>query len=479
MKKVELIFVPTPAPGHLVSTTEFAKRLIHQDDQIWITILSMKWFSSDFQEEYTKLLNSQPGRIQLIDLPQVDPPSVDLLKSPESYIYAFIESYFPVVRNVVRDIVSMKSSSDSTRVAGLVLDFFCSPMIDIANELDLPSYIFLTSNAAFLGLMLYLPTRHRLNSSELEYSDPEVHLIPGFVNLVPTCVLPSAVFNQDGGCTAYVKVAERFKDAKGIIINTFEELEPYAINYFFNAKNPRIYTVGPVMDLNGLPHPDLDLAQRDKVMEWLDDQPQSSVVFLCFGSFGSFEATQVKEIALGLEQSGYRFLWSLRAPPAPQQNDASAIVHYNNPEEMLPEGFLERIQGRGMICGWAPQVEVLAHKAIGGFVSHCGWNSILESLWFGVPIVTWPMYAEQQLNAFKMVKELGLALELKLDYRDGTSDIVMANEIEKAVRQVMDGGSEVRKKVKEMAGMARKAIVNGGSSFISIGRLIEDIMSNN
>ncbi|XVE59396.1 hypothetical protein DITRI_Ditri05aG0043300 [Diplodiscus trichospermus] len=475
MKKVELIFIPTPGIGHLVSTIEFAKRLIHRNDRIWITILSMKWISSAVVDSYANSLTaSQPDRIQLIDLPQVNPPSKDLLmKSAESFIYASIESYILPVRDVVRNIVSMKSSSDSTRVAGLVLDLFCAPMIDIGTELGLPSYIFLTSNAAFLGLMFYLPNRHRQNSSEFEESDPE-HFIPGFVNPVPPSVLPSAVFNKEGGYTAYVKIAERFMDAKGIMVNTFEELEPYAVNCFSSGKNPPIYPVGPVLDLNG--HPGLDLTQRDKVMTWLDDQPQSSVIFLCFGSMGSFGAPQVKEIALGLEQSGYRFLWSLRLPPPPQ-NDATEIINYKNPEDILPEGFMERIQGRGMICGWAPQVEVLAHKAIGGFISHCGWNSILESLWFGVPIVTWPMYAEQQLNAFKMVKELGLAVEMKLDYRR-TSAIVMADEIEKAVRLVMDGGSNVRKKVKEMAEMGRKAVMKGGSSFNSIGRLIEDIIGS-
>ncbi|XVF46713.1 hypothetical protein PTKIN_Ptkin03bG0050100 [Pterospermum kingtungense] len=480
MKKVELIFVPTPGVGHLVSTIEFAKRLIRRDDRILITIISMKWFSDASTDALTKSLTaSRPNRIQLIDLPQVDPPSVDPMKSTEGYIYAFIESYIPPVRNAVRNIVSVKSSSDSrTRVAGLVLDLFCVPFIDIATELGLPSYIFLTSNAAFLGLMFYLPHRHRQNSSEIENTDPE-HLIPRFVNPVPSCVLPSACFNKDGGYTAYLKIGERFMDAKGIMVNTFEELEPYALNCFFNGQNPAIYPVGPVLDLNGLPHPELDLIQRDKIMKWLDDQPQSSVVFLCFGSFGSFGEPQVKEMALGLEQSGYRFLWSLRVPPPPPQKDAPGIVHYKKLEDMLPEGYRERIQGRGMICEWAPQVEVLAHKAIGGFVSHCGWNSILESLWYGVPIVTWPMYAEQQLNAFKMVKELGLADEMRLDYRRGTSDVVMADEIEKTVGLVMDGGSEVRKKVKEMSEMARKAVEEGGSSFNSIGRLIEDMIGNN
>ncbi|GMI97190.1 UDP-glucosyl transferase 71D1 [Hibiscus trionum] len=460
MKNIEIIFVPAPGMGHIVSAVEFSKRLIHRDHRIRITILFMKWFPNASVDAYIdSLVASQPDGIQVIDLPQLDLPPFDPTKSIESFFPAFVESYIPPVR----DIISMKSSSDETRVAGLVLDFFCSPMIDIATDFNLPSYIFFTSNAAFLGFMLYLPDRHSLNSSEFETSDPD-HLIPGFVNPVPTCVLPSPVFCKDGGYTAFLKAAERFKDAKGIIVNTFEPIEHYALNYLSNGHNPPLYPVGPVIDFNGLSYSNSD----DNVMNWLDGQPQSSVVFLCFGSMGNFKAPQVKEIALGLERSGFRFLWSLRVPPP--HNDAS---------EMLPQGFLERVQGRGFICDWAPQLKVLAHKAIGGFISHCGWNSIIESLWFGVPIVTWPMYAEQQLNAFKMVEESGLAVEMRLDYRKDSDEVVMADEIKKAVGKVMDGESEVRKKVKEMAEKTRKCIMEGGSSFNSIGRLIQDMVGNN
>ncbi|KAG8495242.1 hypothetical protein CXB51_012868 [Gossypium anomalum] len=466
MKKVELIFVPTPGAGHLASTVEFVKRLIHHDDRILVTILSIEWHSSGFADAYSESLATlQPDRIQLIQLSRVDPPPLHLWTlAPEAFVYALIQSYIPHVRNAVTKILSMKSTSDSTRVAGLVLDLFCSPMVDVATELGLSSYIYLTSNASFFGLVLYLQALHRQNGSEFEYPNPENpnkdlgHLIPGFANPVPSCVLPSLMFNKHGSYTASVKIAERFKDAKGIVINTFEELETYALSCFVNGQNPPIYPVGPVIHLDNLPHPELDQLQRYRIMKWLDNKPESSVVFLCFGSHGCHGPPQVKEIALGLEQSGQRFLWSLRMPETPL-NDAAGAVHYKNPEEMLPEGFLERIQERGMICRWAPQVEVLGHKAVGGFVSHCGWNSILESLWHGVPIVTWPIYAEQQLNAY-MMKEVGLAVELRLDYRGGTSDIVKAEEIEEAVRQVMDAGSEVRKKVKEMAEMARKAVMN-------------------
>ncbi|XP_062171364.1 UDP-glycosyltransferase 71K2-like [Alnus glutinosa] len=462
MRQAELVFIPTPGMGHLVSTLEFAKRLLDRDDRLLITVLSMKFPSSPVADAYTRSLTASQARIQVVDLPQVDPPPSELLKSPQAYRCAFIESNMPNVKHAVTKIVS--------GVAALVLDFFCMSMIDVGRELGLPSYLFFTSNAGFLGLMLYLPTRHnQANGAEFSDADPEL-LIPGFVNAVPAAVMPSAVFNKDGGYAAYIKLAQRFRDTKGIIVNTFRELEQHGLGSFSDGQTPPVYPVGPVLDLKGQPHPGLDRAEHENIMRWLDFQSPSSVVFLCFGSMGSFSATQVKEIAIGLERSGQRFLWSLRPPGLPPS--------LPSPDDILPEGFLERIEGRGMICrGWAPQVEVLAHKAVGGFVSHCGWNSILESLWHGVPIVTWPIYAEQQLNAFEMVRELGLAMEMRLDYRSG-GDLVMAEEIERAVSRLMDGGNEVRKKVKEMGEMARKAVMDGGSSFTSIGQLIEDMIGS-
>uniref|UniRef100_A0A2N9IIG4 Glycosyltransferase n=1 Tax=Fagus sylvatica TaxID=28930 RepID=A0A2N9IIG4_FAGSY len=465
MKKAELIFIPTPGIGHLVSTLEFAKRLTDRDDRLLIKILSIKFPSTlyPFAESYTKSLTSSQPRIQLIDLPLVDPPPSDLLKSRVNYVSVYVENNIPNVKDTVTKIVqSSNSNSTSSRVVGLVLDFFCLSMIDVGRELNLPSYLFLTCNAGFLGLTLYLPNRHNQIGTEFSESDSEL-LIPGILNPVPPSVLPSAVLEKDGGYTAYIKLSRRLRDTKGIIVNTFKELEQYALDSF--SDTPPVYAVGPVLDLKGQPNLSLDGAQRDNIMNWLDDQPPLSVVLLCFGSMGSFGVAQVKEMALGLERSGHRFLWCLRlSASTPSADDG------------LPEGFLERIKGKGMICsGWAPQVEFLAHKAIGGFVSHCGWNSILESLWHGLPIVTWPLYAEQQLNAFRMVRELGLAVEMRLDYRSGGDDLVLADEIERAVRRVMDD-NEVRKKVKEMGEMARNAVMDGGSSFISIGQLIQDMI---
>ncbi|TXG74361.1 hypothetical protein EZV62_002940 [Acer yangbiense] len=380
MKKAELIFVPFPSIGHLVSTLEFAKCLIDRDDRILIAVLVMKLPLFPYVDAYAKSVAAAQPRIRLVELPQaqVDSPPPQLHKSCiEYFIYLLVENQVANVRNVVSEIISSHSDSDSVRVTGLVVDMFSVSLTDIATELGLPSYVYFTSNTGFLSLVMDIPTHQK----EFEESSDSELLIQ----------------------------------------------EQYAFNSFSGGLNPPVYTVGPVLDLQGQPNPNLVEEQCRKILKWLDDQPESSVVFLCFGNRGSFGPAQVKELAIGLEQSEHKFLWSLRLSPPNNE------VPGNEDDDIFPEGFLERIRGRGMICGWAPQVEVLAHKAIGGFVSHCGWNSILESLWYGVPIVTWPLYAEQQLNAFRMVKELGLAVELRLDSRMNNGDLVTADEILRAV----------------------------------------------
>jgi hypothetical protein len=197
MNQVELIFVPVPGIGHLVSTIEFAKRLIDRNDRILITILSMKFPFTPTADAYTSLLIASQPQIQLIDLPQVEPPSSDLWSSPEYYISLFIDSNIPNVKDAVTKIVSSNSNSNSALVVGLVLGFFCLPMIDVGRQLSLPLYVFFTASAGFLGLMLCLPSRHDQIGTEFSESDPE-SLIPGIVNPVASSVLPSAVFSKEG-----------------------------------------------------------------------------------------------------------------------------------------------------------------------------------------------------------------------------------------------------------------------------------------
>ncbi|EOA40312.1 hypothetical protein CARUB_v10009037mg [Capsella rubella] len=471
MKKAELIFIPLPETGHLLSTIEFGKRLLNLDRRIsMITILSMNLPYAPYADASLSSLTATEPRIRLISLPEIhDPPPLKLLDtSSETYILDFVDKNKPTLTKTIHDLISSRSSSGDTHVAGLILDFFCVGLIDIGRELNLPSYIFMTSNFGFLGVLKYLPERHRLTPS----SGNEELQIPAFVNRVPAKVLPPGVFDKLS-YGSLVKIGARLHEAKGILVNSFTDVEPYAAEHFSRGRDyPHVYSVGPVLNLTGRTNPGLASAQYEEMIKWLDEQPDSSVLFLCFGSMGVFPAPQITEIAHALELVGFRFIWAIRTNMAGE----------GDPYELLPEGFVDRTMGRGIVCGWTPQVDILAHKATGGFVSHCGWNSVLESLWYGVPIATWPMYAEQQLNAFEMVKELGLAVEIRLDYvADGnrvTSEIVSADEIAKAVRSLMDGDNLVREKVKEISEAARKAVGDNGSSTVATRNFIRDILGD-
>lgn len=203
-------------------------------------------------------------------------------------------------------------------------------MVDVGHELGLPSYLFFTCNLALLDLMFYFLT----HPNHVGESDPELAL-PSFVNPVPTSALPAQVFSKDDGFVGTLKLANKFMQVKGTIVNTFQELESYALYSFLDTKTPPVYPVGPVLD-GSCTIEMVDPVQYEAIIKWLDHQPESSVVFLCFGSMGEFGAAQLREIGMGLELSGYRFLWTV---------GGDSINH----QDMLPDGFLNRIE-RGMIC---------------------------------------------------------------------------------------------------------------------------------
>lgn len=229
---------------------------------------------------------------------------------------------------------------------------------------------------------------------------------------------------------------ESVKKSYGMIVNSFYELEPAYVDHYRKVLGSRAWHVGPVSLCN---QDTEDKAQRgnsgtmdeDGCLKWLDSKKPNSVVYVCFGTTSQFPASQLFEIAMGLEASGQEFIWVVRKPK--EEGD--------NHEGWLPQGFEERMKGKGLIIqGWAPQVLILDHEAVGGFVTHCGWNSALEGVSAGLPMVTWPIFADQFFNE-KLITEI-LKIGVGVGAQQWVSfvgDYVKREAIEKAVRAITVG----------------------------------------
>jgi UDP-glucosyl transferase 73C len=208
-------------------------------------------------------------------------------------------------------------------------------------------------------------------------------------------------------------------------------------------------------------------------LQWLDSMNPGSVIFVSFGSMACTAPQQLVELGLGLESSNKPFIWVIKAGD-----------RFPEVEEWLADGFEERVKDRGLIIrGWAPQVMILWHKSIGGFMTHCGWNSTLEGICAGVPLITWPHFAEQFVNERLVVDVLKTGVEVGVkavtqwghEQKEAT---VTRDAVETAVSKLMDAGEaaeEMRMRAKEFGVKARKALEEGGSSYNSINILIHEM----
>lgn len=195
-------------------------------------------------------------------------------------------------------------------------------------------------------------------------------------------------------------------------------------------------------------------------MAWLEAQPQGSVIYVSFGSSTIVKREDLMEIWHGLVNSKKRFLWVMRPD----------IVAAKDNDDRIPAEVEEGTRERGLIVGWAPQEDVLAHKAVGGFFTHNGWNSTLDSVVAGVPMICWPYFADQQINSRFVSEVWKLGLDMK--------DVCDRHVVEKMVNDLMvHRKEEFLKSAQEMAMLAHKSVTPGGSSYSSFDDLIQYIKS--
>ncbi|CAA7047929.1 unnamed protein product [Microthlaspi erraticum] len=372
----------------------------------------------------------------------------------------------------------LNTGDDVPPVSCIVSDGVMSFTLDAAEELGVPDVVFWTTSAS--GFMTFLqfnrfiekglsPFKDESYMSE-EHLDMVIDWIPSMKNLrlkdIPSFIRTT---NPDDVMLNFViREVEQLKRATAIILNTFDDLEHDVIESMQSMELPPVYSIGPVhllanRETDEVSEIGLNLWREEtECLDWLDGKARNSIVFVNFGCITVMSAKQLVEFAWGLAASGKEFLWVIRPDLVAGE------------EAVVPPEFLAETADRRMMASWCPQEKVLSHPAIGGFLTHCGWNSTLESLCGGVPMICWPFFAEQPTNCKFCCDEWGVGMEIGGD--------VMRDEVEAVVRELMDGekGKKLREKAEEWRRLAEEATeVKRGSSVVNFEKLVNILLGQN
>ncbi|KAM4118095.1 hypothetical protein ACB094_02G174800 [Castanea mollissima] len=435
ISKPHAALLSSPGTGHLLPVLELGNRLVTYHN-FAVTIFVVSSHASPAEAQVLQSSMS-PKLCNVIDLPPVD---ISGLVDPN----AAVVTQIAVMMREVRPNLRSSISSMKPRPTVLIVDFFGTESLPVA-----------------------------LRVVEGEYVHQKEPLkIPGCKPIRPEEVVDPLLERTNQQYFEYLRIGTETLRSDGILINTWEDLESTTLTALRDEKflggivKVPIYPVGPITRaVSGL---------KSDLFDWLEKQPRESVIYVSFGSGGLLSYEQMTEVAWGLDLSQQRFVWVVR-PPTIEAADAAFFTAGeggDDPLSNLPDGFLTRTQSLGfMVPFWAPQVDVLNHPSIGGFLSHCGWGSTLESITNEIPMIAWPLYAEQKMNATLLTEEIGVAIRSKVL---PSKKVVQREEIEKMVRKIIednDGKNGIRGRVKELKHSAEKALSKGGSSHNALSQL--------
>ncbi|CAH2076373.1 unnamed protein product [Thlaspi arvense] len=442
------VLVASPGMGHAVPVLQLGKRLLNHHRLDRVTVFLVTDDVSHSKSLIGKTLTEEDPKF-VIRFIQLDVSGQDLSGSLLTKLAEMMRMALPQIRSAIMGLEPQPSV--------FVVDLLGTEALSVAKELGImKKHVLVTTSAWFLALTVYM--------ASLDKETLYKHLSSRGALFIPGC--NPVKFDRVQDPSNYVRelaesqrIGAEVITADGVFVNTWHGVEPGTIRSFLDPEN-----LGPVM--RGVPvHPVGPLVRpaepdlKHHVLDWLDLQPKESVVYVSFGSGGALTAEQTIELAYGLELTRHRFVWVVR-PPAEDDPSASMFVdktkNQKEPLDFLPYGFLDRTRDIGLVVRiWAPQEEILAHESTGGFVSHCGWNSVLESIVNGVPMIAWPLYSEQKMNAWLVSEELRIAARVNVG--DG---IVKKEEIIEMVKRVMDeeDGKEMRENVKELKKTAEEAL---------------------
>ncbi|OVA18812.1 UDP-glucuronosyl/UDP-glucosyltransferase [Macleaya cordata] len=470
-QKPHAICIPYPAQGHISPMLKLAKYLHFRGFHI-------TFVNTEFNHQ--RLVKSRGSdSVNILDdfrfetIPDGLPPSdPDVTQDIPSLCNSVRKNCLVPFRDLIN---RLNDSSDVPNVTCIVSDGVMSFTLQAAEELDIPEVVFFTTSACgFIGYVYYAELVKRgyvplKDESYLTngYLDTPIDWIPGMEGIIRLKDFPTFIQTTDPDAIMLNYNIEQTRNAlraKGLILNTFDDLEPKVLKTI-RSKFPEVFTIGP-LQLMGRQIPESKLKsvgsslwkEETGCLDWLNQWEPNSVVYVNFGSITVMTAQQLSEFAYGLANSKHPFLWIIRPDMVSGEN------------AKLPEEFVEETKGRGMLASWCPQEQVLSHPSIGGFLTHSGWNSTIESISEGVPMICWPFFAEQQTNCRYVCTEWAIGSEIDSN--------VKRDEVEKLVRELMEEekGRDMRKKALDWKEKAQLAIKPGGSSYMNLERLINQVL---
>ncbi|KAJ4831000.1 hypothetical protein Tsubulata_036326 [Turnera subulata] len=465
---LHILFFPHLAHGHTIPALDMVKLFAFRGLKTTIitTPVNASYISKTIQR--TKSFGLE------IDVRTIRFPAVEV-GLPEGYEHAeFVRNDVEMLNKFLQGLALLQEPIEKIlqelRPDCLVSDITYPWTTDAAAKFGIPSLIF--HGSSFFTSCTGACIRQYLSGGHSFSSEPEHFVLPNLPgNIQFSSKNLSSPSDIETLITRLIKQSIQAQgESFGMIFNSFYELEREYVDYYRKTLGHRAWSIGPV----SLCNKDMeDKAGRGKdasmdehlCLRWLSSRKPNSVIYVSFGSVANFADSQIQEIAKGLDHSGQEFIWVVNNCGGSQKDG----------KDWLPEGFEERIEGRGLVIrGWAPQLLILEHAAIGGFVTHCGWNSTLEGITAGVPMVTWPLELDQFYNEKLVTQVLKIGVTIG-ETKHGAH--IESEALEKAVSRIMEGeeAEEMRKKAKALGEMARKAVEEGGSSYSDLSSLIQEL----
>ncbi|KAF5750444.1 UDP-glycosyltransferase 73C1-like [Tripterygium wilfordii] len=468
---------PFMAQGHITPMIDIAK--LFAEHNVMITIITTPVNAARFKPILDRAMESGlPIQLLLLQFPCAAAGLPDGCESMDMLPSLDLGSKFFDGTNLLLEQAEKLFEGLEPKPSCIISDQCLPYTIHIAKKYSVPRISF-DGCCCFSELCLH--NLHVSNVLESISSEDEYFVVPGLSDRIEITKAHLPKYNIFSKSEKYVnEILMAEERSYGFIINTFEELEQEYVNVYKEARENKVWCVGPVSLSN---KNKLDKVQRGnktsieeyECTKWLESWQPGSVLYVCLGSLCNLIPSHLIELALGLEESGKPFIWAIRG--GDKTKDLENWV--------LENGYEERIKGRGLLIrGWAPQILILSHPAIGGFLTHCGWNSTLEGICAGVPMITWPLFADQFLNEKLIVQILRIGVRVGADVplRWGEEEaiglFVKKEDVKNAIEKLMGQGEEEegkRQRARELGEMSKRASEEGGSSQLNIALLIEEI----